>query len=75
MVFQPVYHDGDRTIKERWKNLVSFAVAVFRICDLVNASMRGLGKKGCFNQRVVFRKEVESIAKGVSKANPNFPLT
>jgi signal transduction histidine kinase/CheY-like chemotaxis protein/sensor domain CHASE-containing protein len=46
LVFQPIYHGWPRTIGERQKQLRGFAVAVFRICDLVEIPMRGLREKG-----------------------------
>jgi signal transduction histidine kinase/ActR/RegA family two-component response regulator len=48
LVFQPVYRGECRTLEQRRTNLAGFAVAVFRICDLVEPSLcelrdRGLG--------------------------------
>lgn len=48
LVFQPVYRGDCRTLEQRRENLAGFAVAVFRICDLVEPSLvelrdRGLG--------------------------------
>src|ERR1700730_17073241 len=48
LVFQPVYRGECRTLEQRRENLAGFAVAVFRICDLVEPSLcelrdRGLG--------------------------------
>ena len=46
LVFQPVYRGDSRTLEQRRANLVGFAVAVFRICDLVEPSLRELGDRG-----------------------------
>ena len=73
MVFQPVYHDGDRTIKERWKNLVSFAVAVFRICDLVNALIRDWGKKEVLQSKSCLSQRGGVHSQRRKQGEPEFP--
>ena len=46
LVFQPVYRGDCRTLEQRLKNLAGFAVAVFRICDLVEPSLSELSDRG-----------------------------
>src|ERR1700693_4173195 len=46
LVFQPVYRGDSGTLEQRRANLVGFAVAVFRICDLVEPSLRELSDRG-----------------------------
>src|ERR1700693_1939725 len=46
LVFQPVYRGDCRTLEQRSANLAGFAVAVFRICDLVEPSLRELSDRG-----------------------------
>ncbi len=46
LVFQPVYRKECRTLQERRANLAGFAVAAFRICDLVEPSLSGLSERG-----------------------------
>jgi signal transduction histidine kinase len=46
LVFQPVYRGDCRTLEQRRENLAGFAVAVFRICDLVESSLRELSDRG-----------------------------
>jgi signal transduction histidine kinase/CheY-like chemotaxis protein len=46
LVFQPLYRGHAATITERRAQLTGFAVAVFRIGDLVDASLRAAGDKG-----------------------------
>ncbi|MBI2902135.1 MAG: GAF domain-containing protein [Candidatus Methylomirabilis oxyfera] len=48
LVFVPIYHKGARhdTLAERRGNLHGFAVGVFRIGDLMEASLRGLDRWG-----------------------------
>jgi CHASE1-domain containing sensor protein len=46
LVFQPVYRGDSKTLDQRRANLVGFAVAVFRICDLVEPSLSELGDRG-----------------------------
>ena len=46
LVFQPVYRGDCRTLEQRQVNLAGFAVAVFRICDLVEPSLRELSDRG-----------------------------
>jgi signal transduction histidine kinase/CheY-like chemotaxis protein/sensor domain CHASE-containing protein len=46
LVFQPVYRGESRTLEQRRANLVGFAVAVFRICDLVEPSLCELSDRG-----------------------------
>ncbi|HEY2343809.1 MAG TPA: CHASE domain-containing protein, partial [Chthoniobacteraceae bacterium] len=45
LVFQPLYRGPTRTIADRRTNLQGFAVAVFRIGDLVDATLRGIGSR------------------------------
>jgi signal transduction histidine kinase/CheY-like chemotaxis protein/sensor domain CHASE-containing protein len=46
LVFQPVYRGDCRTLEQRRANLAGFAVAVFRICDLVEPSLVELSDRG-----------------------------
>ena len=46
LVFQPVYRKECRTLEDRRLNLAGFAVAAFRICDLVEPSLRELSDRG-----------------------------
>ena len=46
LVFQPVYRGDCRTLEQRRENLAGFAVAVFRICDLVEPSLLELRDRG-----------------------------
>jgi signal transduction histidine kinase/DNA-binding NarL/FixJ family response regulator len=46
LVFQPLYRGAPATVPERRAQLTGFAVAVFRIGDLVEASLRAAGDKG-----------------------------
>jgi signal transduction histidine kinase/CheY-like chemotaxis protein len=46
LVFQPVYRSESRTLEERRVNLTGFAVAAFRICDLVKPSLSELKDRG-----------------------------
>ncbi len=46
LVFQPLYRGTPTTTAERREQLTGFAVAVFRIGDLVEASLRAAGDKG-----------------------------
>ncbi|MEA3210042.1 MAG: hypothetical protein QOE70_3099 [Chthoniobacter sp.] len=46
LVFQPLYRGVAQTLEERRAQLSGFAVAVFRIGDLVEASLRAAGDKG-----------------------------
>jgi signal transduction histidine kinase/CheY-like chemotaxis protein len=46
LVFQPVYRGDSRTLEQRRNNLAGFAVAVFRICDLVEPSLIELNDRG-----------------------------
>jgi signal transduction histidine kinase/DNA-binding NarL/FixJ family response regulator len=46
LVFQPLYRRPPTTLEERRSLLTGFAVAVFRIGDLVDASLRSAGAKG-----------------------------
>jgi signal transduction histidine kinase/CheY-like chemotaxis protein len=46
LVFQPVYRGESKTLEQRRANLVGFAVAVFRICDLVEPSLCELSDRG-----------------------------
>ena len=46
LVFQPVYRGECRTLEQRRESLVGFAVAVFRICDLVEPSLCELSDRG-----------------------------
>jgi signal transduction histidine kinase/CheY-like chemotaxis protein len=46
LVFQPVYRGESKTLEQRRVNLAGFAVAVFRICDLVEPSISELGDRG-----------------------------
>src|SRR5271157_3720179 len=46
LVFQPVYRGNCGTLKQRRDNLAGFAVAVFRICDLVEPSLLELSDRG-----------------------------
>lgn len=46
LVFQPLYRPPANTVEERRKHLTGFAVAVFRIGDLVDASLRPASGKG-----------------------------
>jgi signal transduction histidine kinase/FixJ family two-component response regulator len=46
LVFQPVYRGECRTLEQRRANLAGFAVAVFRICDLVEPSLCELRDRG-----------------------------
>jgi len=46
LVFQPVYRGDHGTLEQRRANLAGFAVAVFRICDLVEPSLRELSDRG-----------------------------
>jgi signal transduction histidine kinase/CheY-like chemotaxis protein len=46
LVFQPVYRGDSGTLEQRQANLAGFAVAVFRICDLVEPSLRELSDRG-----------------------------
>src|SRR5271165_5423459 len=46
LVFQPVYRGDCRTLEQRRENLAGFAVAVFRICDLVESSLLELRDRG-----------------------------
>jgi signal transduction histidine kinase/CheY-like chemotaxis protein len=45
LVFHPVYRRDCRTLEERRTNLAGFAVAVFRIGDLVESSLRELNDR------------------------------
>ena len=46
LVFHPLYHGTAGTLAERRERLTGFAVAVFRIGDLVEASLRAATGKG-----------------------------
>jgi signal transduction histidine kinase/FixJ family two-component response regulator len=46
LVFHPVYRGECRTLEQRRENLAGFAVAVFRICDLVEPSLCELRDRG-----------------------------
>jgi signal transduction histidine kinase/CheY-like chemotaxis protein len=46
LVFQPVYRNECRRLEDRRLNLAGFAVAAFRICDLVEPSLRELSDRG-----------------------------
>jgi signal transduction histidine kinase/CheY-like chemotaxis protein len=46
LVFQPIYSGTPTTIAQRRNQLLGFAVAVFRVGDLVNASLRPAGDRG-----------------------------
>src|ERR1700722_10887702 len=46
LVFQPVYRGDCRTLEQRRANLAGFAVAVFRICDLVEPTLSELSGRG-----------------------------
>ncbi len=46
LVFQPVYRKECRRLEDRRLNLAGFAVAAFRICDLVEPSLRELSDRG-----------------------------
>jgi signal transduction histidine kinase/CheY-like chemotaxis protein len=46
LVFQPVYRRECRTLEERRTSLAGFAVAAFRICDLVEPSLSELSDRG-----------------------------
>ena len=46
LVFQPLYRGSPQTVDERRAQLTGFAVAVFRIGDLVEASLRAAGDRG-----------------------------
>ncbi|MGD0265062.1 MAG: CHASE domain-containing protein [Candidatus Methylomirabilota bacterium] len=48
LVFVPIYRPGSshETVEERRRNLLGFALGVFRIGDLVEASLRGLDVAG-----------------------------
>lgn len=46
LVFQPLYGGQPKTVEERRADLRGFAVAVFRIGDLVESSLRAAGDKG-----------------------------
>jgi signal transduction histidine kinase/CheY-like chemotaxis protein len=46
VVFHPLYRGTPSTVAERRDQLTGFAVAVFRIGDLVEASLRAAGDKG-----------------------------
>jgi signal transduction histidine kinase/DNA-binding NarL/FixJ family response regulator len=46
LVFQPIYRGTPETLVQRRELLTGFAVAVFRIGDLVEASLRAAGDKG-----------------------------
>lgn len=46
LVFQPVYRVESNTVGQRRRNLLGFAVAVFRISDLVAPSLRDLTDAG-----------------------------
>lgn len=44
LIFLPIYRNGapNRTVEERRENLMGFALGVFRIANLVKASLRNL---------------------------------
>ncbi|HYR59639.1 MAG TPA: CHASE domain-containing protein, partial [Chthoniobacteraceae bacterium] len=46
LVFQPLYRGPAQTLETRRANLAGFAVAVFRIGDLVESSLRAAAAKG-----------------------------
>jgi signal transduction histidine kinase/DNA-binding NarL/FixJ family response regulator len=46
LVFKPLYRGAPETVAERRSQLTGFAVAVFRIGDLVESSLRAAGDKG-----------------------------
>ncbi|MEI6714740.1 MAG: CHASE domain-containing protein [Verrucomicrobiota bacterium] len=46
LVFHPLYSAPSQTLEERRMSLSGFAVAVFRIGDLVESSLRGTAEKG-----------------------------
>jgi CHASE1-domain containing sensor protein len=48
LIFVPIYRPGSslETVEERRRNLLGFALGVFRIGDLVEASLRGLDVAG-----------------------------
>jgi len=46
LVFQPVYRVESHTVRQRRRNLLGFAVAVFRIANLVGPSLRDLTDAG-----------------------------
>jgi signal transduction histidine kinase/CheY-like chemotaxis protein len=69
LVFQPVYKGKAQTVKERRKKLLGFAVAAFRICDLVAGPMRSLRQKALIASihdesegRMIYQTGGESIA-------------
>ncbi len=69
LVFQPLYPGSPQTVAERRKQLTGFAVAVFRIGDLVEASLRAAGDKGiavsivdAAEGKMIYRQEGERRA-------------
>jgi PAS domain S-box-containing protein len=48
LIFQPIYRNASPhdTVQERRKNLIGFAMGVFRIGDIVNAALKGINLKG-----------------------------
>ncbi len=69
LVFQPLYRSTPQTVAERREQLTGFAVAVFRIGDLVEASLRAAGDKGiavsiidAVEGKTIYRQEGERRA-------------
>ncbi len=48
LVYQPVYRNGSLhdTVPERRKNLIGFAMGVFRLGDMVDTALKGINLKG-----------------------------
>jgi signal transduction histidine kinase/CheY-like chemotaxis protein len=73
LMFQPVYRKECRTLEERRINLAGFAVAAFRICDLVEPSLRELSDRGlgfrivdAGDGRVIYERSVEHVVEGLA---------
>ncbi len=62
LVFQPVYGGTASTLEDRRAHLLGFAVAVFRIGDLVDSSLRAAIKNGINVSIVMKRRAAKFIA-------------
>jgi signal transduction histidine kinase/CheY-like chemotaxis protein len=72
LVFQPIYNGPASTVAERRQDLRGFAVAVFRIGDLVNSSLQSALDRGI---TVSIRDQQEGSEIYHRSAGPAAPLT
>ena len=72
LVFQPVYRGKVQTAEERRKRLLGFAVAAFRICDLVEGPMRSLRQKALVAS-IIDEAEGRTIFRTEGKADETIP--